>query len=311
MASSQYSAERYSTTFTPTDVVEHIRDLLYAQEEPFYDLTVYGQYEVMRLAHENGMKVLLDGQGADEILAGYYYLAAYYYYDLLRKGRIIKLVREMVSRNGPNPQTTRYFFGLLLPMRAKEYLVSRGRKFLNKDFVLQHRSSDSRFRKKPLTEALIEAVTYFPLPSLLRYEDKNSMRWSLECRIPFLDYRLVESALAQPNECKIDHGLSKTILRQSLHGKLPPAIENRRDKLGFATPEKKMLSSSTVQEMVSDVINSEAFKNRPYWDWKKVRLLAPRVSEESRFQILKSESLWRVILVELWLETWIDQAKTN
>jgi asparagine synthase (glutamine-hydrolysing) len=310
-ASSMYAAQRYSTTLTPADLVEHIRDLLYAQEEPFGDLTVYGQYEVMRLAHENGMKVLLDGQGSDEILGGYYYLAAYYYYDLLRKGRIVKLVREIISRNGPNPQTTRYFLGLLLPMSAKEYLVSRGRRFLNKDFVRQYKSSDRRFLRKPLTEALVEALTYFPLPSLLRYEDKNSMAWSLESRVPFLDYRLVESVLSQPNESKIDHGRSKVILRQSLHGKLPPAIENRRDKLGFAAPEKRILSSSAIQKLVSETVNSEAFKKRPYWDWTKVEALAPRVAEKSKFQFLKSESLWRVILVELWLETWIDQGRAS
>jgi asparagine synthase (glutamine-hydrolysing) len=311
MASSEYAAQRHSTTFTPADLVQHIRDLLYAQEEPFGDLTVYGQYEVMRLAHENGMKVLLDGQGADEILGGYYYMAAYYYYDLLRKGSVVKLVREIISRNGPNPQTTRYFLGLLLPMRAKEYLVSRGRRFLNKDFVRQYKSSDRRFRRKPLTEALVEALTYFPLPSLLRYEDKNSMAWSLESRVPFIDYRLVESVLGQPNESKIDHGLSKIILRQSLHGKLPSAIENRRDKLGFAAPEKRILSSSAIQKMVSEIVNSEAFKKRSYWNSMKVETLASRVAEKSKFQFLKSESLWRVILVELWLETWIDQGKVN
>ncbi len=310
-AASEYSAQRYSTTFAPADLAKHVRDLLYAQEEPFGDLTVYGQYEVMRLAHENGMKVLLDGQGSDEILGGYYYLAAYYYYDLLRNGRIIKLAREVVSRNGPNPQTTRYFLGLLLPMRAKEYLVSRGRRFLNEDFVRRFKSSDRRFLRKPLTEALVEALTYFPLPSLLRYEDKNSMAWSLESRVPFLDHRLVESVLGQPNESKIDHGLSKVILRQSMHGKLPPAIENRRDKIGFAAPEKRILSSSAIQKMLSDIVDSQAFKNRSYWDWAKVEALVPRVAEKSSFQFLKSESLWRVILVELWLETWIDGVRTS
>ncbi|MDA4115237.1 MAG: asparagine synthase (glutamine-hydrolyzing) [Thaumarchaeota archaeon] len=307
MASSKYAAERYSTTVTPADLAKHIRDLLYVQEEPFGDLSVYGQYQVMHLAHDNGMKVLLDGQGSDEILAGYYYLAAYYYYDLLRKGSIVKLAREIMRRNGPNPQTTRYFLGLLLPTRAKEYLVSRDRRFLDEEFVRRHMSSDRRFRRKSLPEALVEALTYFPLPSLLRYEDKNSMAWSIESRVPFLDYRLVESALGQPNKSKIDHGLSKVILRESLHGKLPAAIENRRDKLGFATPEKRLLSSSAIQEMVSEIVTSEAFKRRPYWDWTKVELLAPRVAEKSRFQFLKSESLWRVVLVELWLETWIDR----
>ena len=311
MASTKYAAQRHWTTVTPADLVQHLRDLLYAQEEPFGDLSVYGQYQVMHLAHDNGMKVLLDGQGSDEMLGGYYYLAAYYYYDLLRKGSIVKLAREIMRRNGPNPQTTRYFIGLLLPMRAKEYLVSRDRRFLDKEFVRRHMSSDRRFRRKSLTEALVEALTYFPLPSLLRYEDKNSMAWSIESRVPFLDYRLVESALGQPNASKIDHGLSKVILRESLHGKLPSAIENRRDKLGFATPERRLLSSSAIREMVSEIVTSDAFKHRPYWDWTKVELLAPRVAEKSRFQFLKSESLWRVVLVELWLETWIDQGGAN
>jgi len=310
-AAHEYRAEAFSTTFTPSELLENVRDLVNTQEEPFYSLSVYGQYAVMRLAHDHGMKVLLDGQGADEILAGYYYLAAYYYYDLLRRGRLVKLARELIARNGPNPQTTRYFFGMLLPMRLKLHLVARDRKFLRSDFVRKHKKVDARFNRKSLTQALIEALTYFPLPSLLRYEDKNAMRWSIESRVPFLDHRLVESVLAQPNESKIDHGLSKVILRRSLHGKLPPAIEGRRDKLGFVTPEKKLLSSSSVQKMVSDITSSEAFKSRPYWDWEKVQPLSLQVAEESRFQILASESLWRMILVELWLEAWIDGAKAS
>jgi asparagine synthase (glutamine-hydrolysing) len=308
-AAREYGVNRFMTTFTSDDLLENIRDLIHTQEEPFYDLTIYGQYEVMRLAHEHGMKVLLDGQGADEILAGYYYQAAYYYYDLLQRGRLVKLFRELAARNGPNPQTTRFFLGLMLPMRLKRYIVARDRKFLRPEFVQKCKSPDSRFQRKTLTEALVEAVTRTSLPSLLRYEDKNSMRWSIESRVPFLDYRLVEAVLALPNEAKIDGGISKVILRQGLHGRLPPMVENRRDKLGFATPEKRLLSAAAAEKAIQDILGSEAFRNRPYWNPDKVRLLIPRVAASSRFQILKSDDLWRVILLEIWLEEWIDNPK--
>jgi asparagine synthase (glutamine-hydrolysing) len=310
-AAARYNVKRFSTTFTAVDLLTNIRDLVYTQEEPFYDLTIYGQYEVMRLAHSEGMKVLLDGQGADEILAGYYYLAAYYYYDLLRNGRLVKLAKELAARNGANPQTTRYFFGLLLPLRLKRYLVGRDRKFLRSEFVREHKNYDRRFYRKSLRKALIEAVTYFPLPSLLRYEDKNSMRWSIESRVPFLDHRLVESALALPNESKIDSGLSKAILRKGMHGRLPAKIEDRRDKLGFGTPEKRILSSAVDDNALRHVLESEAFNNRTYWNAEEVRRLVPRIQAKTGFQVLKSENLWRVILLELWLEIWIDSVKSN
>lgn len=309
-AAEAMGAERYSTTFTPRDLLENMKELVWTQEEPFIDMTIYGQFEVMRLARSKGMKVLLDGQGADEIFAGYYYLAAYYYYDLLRTGRLLKLAKEMRARHRANPQTTRYFLGLLLPNLLKRYLVSRQRRFIRKEFASQYRGWDSRFSRKSLAEALVEATTLFPLPSLLRYEDKNSMRWSVESRVPYLDYRLVELVAGLPNGAKIDEGYSKVILREAMAGHLPPSVERRRDKVNFGTPEKRLLSSEELTAALKTIVDSNSFKNRKYWDWKRVHDMIPGLSRGGHLKIMKSEDLWRVILVELWMELWIDEGST-
>ena len=304
--------ENHTIGLYPDDVIANLENLVSTQEEPFHGLTIMASYMVMKLARQNDMKVLLDGQGGDEILAGYDYLAAFYFYELLRRGRLFRLISEMSkSFHRPHTKLYAYFFGLLLPKQLRGRVVGRQKKYLSKDFVRKHaKRLERRFERKSLNDALIEAITYYPLPSLLRIEDKNSMHWSVESRVPFLDHRLVEYSLRSPSDAKIRDGAPKFLLRKGMEGVVPEAIISRKDKIGFAVPEAGLRQSRRVQELILGIINSNEFKNRPYWNWDAIEKMSLKDNSSPRSRVFVADNVWMAILLELWLRAWIDPPVT-
>lgn len=294
----------FRTTFTARDILRDLEDLIWTQEEPFPTLSIYGQYRIMKLAHENNMKVLLDGQGSDEILAGYHYFFGYYYYELFKKLKWGRLIREMIAyiQNTGSFNAPKYFLGLLLPKRIQKWLLNRNL-YLSEEFIEKFKhSNDLRFQRKSLNKALIDAVIN-TLPRLLRFEDKNAMRWSIESRLPFLDPELVEYVLSTPPDSKIKNGITKGILRKSLKNIVPDMILSRTDKIGFKTPDEDMANALEIREFIWSIINSSSFKNRKYWNWKKIQEM---YHKSERRGIFTGETIWKVIILELWLRKWID-----
>ncbi len=299
------NVEWYKTTFTSKEVLNDLEDLIETQEEPFSTLSIYGQYRVMKLAREHTMKVLLDGQGSDEILAGYHYFFGYYYYELFKQLKWRQLIKEVISyrKNTGSFKAVKYFAGLLLPEKLQRWILNRST-YLSKEFIKRFKNrKDPRFQKKGLNEALISAVIN-NLPHLLRFEDKNAMRWSIETRVPFLDPELVEYVLSTPPEAKIKNGITKIMLRNALKGIVPEVILNRKDKIGFATPDREIANSQEIREFIWEIINSESFKRRKYWDWKKIHKIYR--SKNGSKSIFIGEAIWKVVILELWLRKWIE-----
>ncbi|CAB50067.1 asparagine synthase (glutamine-hydrolyzing) [Pyrococcus abyssi] len=298
----------YRTTFNVEDVLADIIDLIRTQEEPFSTLSIYGQYRVMKLARENGMKVLLDGQGSDEILAGYHYFFGYYFVELLRKFKWGKLLREILAykRIHGSLVPLKNMVLYILPVWVTKRLWRRRFPYLREEFIEKFKKRPSKeliWKIKTLNEALLLAETYYSLPHLLRFEDKNAMRWSIESRVPFCDHELVEYVLSLPPESKVSAGITKVLLRKGLKGILPDEIRNRASKVGFATPDKDILKTNEGQKFALAVIDSESFKKRPYWDYRKVlRMFEEHVSGKKNW----SQELWKVIIMELWLREWMD-----
>ncbi|ACS91070.1 Putative asparagine synthetase [Thermococcus sibiricus MM 739] len=258
------NVKRYTTTFTVGDILRDIDDLVYSQEEPFFTLSIYGQYRVMKLAKEHGMKVLLDGQGSDEILGGYHHFFEYYFAELFRSFRWIKLISEIIAYyktyKSWSPISNMIFY--LSPKFVKRLLWKRRFPYLADDFVERYKdrgSKEPQWGAKSLKEALILAETYYSLPHLLRFEDKNSMRWSIESRVPFCDHELVEYVLSLPAEAKIDKGITKKILREALRGILPEDIRTRTSKIGFATPDEDILRTEVGYTFAKSIIESNSF----------------------------------------------------
>ncbi len=301
-------AKLSSTTFSPDDLLRDFEDLVWSQEEPFLSLSIYGQYKVAKLVNENHVKVVLDGQGGDETLGGYQYQFGYYYYELFRRGQLIRLIKEILAyrKKHHSLSALNYFAGLLLPQTLKNFFLARNKYHLTKDFVKKYSmENDRRFQRKSLNDSLLEATTYSPLPSLLRYEDKNSMRWSVESRVPFLDHTLVEFSISTRSDCKINYGSTKILLRKALDGKLPANILKRQDKIGFEVPERA--NSEAIQQFIRKIVESSQFKNRSYFDSEKVsRLLSETFSTGKRPKIFAGEDIWRIVILELWFRIYID-----
>ena len=159
-----------------------------------------------------------------------------------------------------------------------------------------------------LNRALYSDLISYSIPQLLRYEDKNSMRWSIESRVPFLDYRLVELAMSLPSGYKIRKGTTKYILRKAMKGLVSDRILDRKDKIGFATPDESWMRTPEYASLMESLINSEEFRLRKYWNPEEVKRL---YQEHTGGKKNHEEALWRIMSVELWLRIFIDATSAN
>ncbi len=215
-----------------------VKTILFHQDEPLGSTGAFAQWCVMAEAKAQGVPVVLGGQGGDEILCGYQKYRYFYLWHLL-KGGDPRFLREslLFSRNGTRSHwtvgsVTRY---LPAPMRRRFSLTER---ICQPDFREQSRSLQSGLgATTSVPERQKADLTYVSIPAMLHSEDRNSMAHSVESRLPFLDYKLVEFAVNCPPSLKMHDGWSKWILRAALKGTLPEEIRLRKTKLGFSTPE--------------------------------------------------------------------------
>jgi len=299
--------EGHSISPTSEDLQKDLIDLIRTQEEPFGTLSIYGQYKVMELANKSSMKVLLDGQGSDEVFAGYFIYYKYYLFESLLHLQIgeaiqaAKRIRNRISDMVLFPAMTMlsalgHSQGWIRDLWLKRLKYLKGFEDIELANPLTERSFD-------LNRALYSDLTHYAIPQLLRYEDKNSMRWSIESRVPFLDYRLVELAMSLPSRCKIRKGTTKYILRKAMKGLVSDRILNRKDKIGFATPDKSWMKASDLVRFMQTLMDSEEFAKRKYWRADEVKKL---LEEHQSGKRNHEEALWRIMNVELWLRQFID-----
>lgn len=273
---------------SPEQLWDDIDRLVWVQDEPFGSLSIYAQYCVMRLAKEN-VKVVLDGQGADELLAGYLAYQGSYLGTLIRSLRWGTALRELagsMNRHGG-------FFRSAVK-QLQERKQRRGLLKCTAETVLRYNGD--------LDQVLRRELTATNLPSLLHYEDRNSMAFSIESRVPFLDYRFVEYVAALPLDQKIRQGITKIALRRAIRGIVPEPIRCRMDKMGFVTPEEIWMRED-LRPFVLEVLSSDSFRNRQYWDAGAVihNYLAFLDGKSSY-----SPEIWRIVNTELWLQKFFD-----
>lgn len=279
--------------------------LIWHQEEPFVSTSMYAQWEVMRLAREKGVTVLLDGQGADEQLLGYRKFYVFYLQTLLKSGKPWLGVSEMVKHFGS--------WGVLKTLQLRRGLrYLQGQRFGSAavaDKLLQD-SFAQTFRAEPLRigvesslgERIKTDLTRFSLPSLLRYEDKNSMAFSREARVPFLDYRLIEFVAKLPLNLKLRDGWTKYCLRRGGQNKMPEQILTRKDKLGFSTPEddwfRQTLANDFRETFAQPVFLPEFIKAAALRDEFGAYVNGQR-------PLLSSDFFFRFFIVEHWAHSFI------
>jgi asparagine synthase (glutamine-hydrolysing) len=252
----------------PQELVADLDRLIEIQAEPFGGTSIYAQYRVFRLACEAGIKVMLDGQGADELFAGYRYYLPDRVAGLLARGRLLttaRLLGALSSLPGATPGgTLARAVGHALPdaAQAPARRLTRHRlvpAWLDARWLRDHDISlgdPGRTSNGSLRQYRLDTVRT-GLRELLRYEDRNSMASSIESRVPFLTPALAKFALGMPDDHLIAaDGTGKLVLRRSLRGLVPDPILDRRDKIGFATPEAKWLRE--LEPWVEQVFASDA-----------------------------------------------------
>jgi asparagine synthase (glutamine-hydrolysing) len=276
--------------------------LVWLQDEPMVSSGPYAQYRVMELAREK-VKVLLDGQGGDELLAGYVPYQ-YVYLRELAKSRdpagLRTLSRETLpTRDLLAPLARQKFADRRRPVDPAKYCPA----LLGDPARLASvRDADHRVRDD-LKLRLLQDLTEYSLPSLLRYEDRNSMAHSMESRPPFLDQELVELVLSLPSDAIVRDGWSRWIFREAMQGILPEKIRLRRKKIGFTTPEMRWLRAERAP--IQGIFRSPSFCSRPYWD---APVVARGFKAACEGEVEESSLFWRILNIEAWLRVFHGEA---
>jgi asparagine synthase (glutamine-hydrolysing) len=277
------------------DFVKNIDELVYTHEQPFGSPSMFMGYHVFEKAKELNCKVMLNGQGGDEVLLGY----ERYFTSSLKMTRPISFFKEVFSQAANSRLGVLRVLANFLYFRFSHFRISylKKRSLLKEEFkntkLFDSVKKSCNSFSDPLRLQTIE-ITELQLPHLLRFEDRNSMRHSIETRLPFLDYRLVEFCIAIPLKYKIFNGWTKYILRKSLVGILPEEIVWRKNKFGFEAPTSWV--SQFTDEMLTEVMNSNLLKY--YCDMDKLESNYHKLGEWDKwmyFNIARWEKVFKIV----------------
>lgn len=297
----------------PIELANDLTELISAQGEPFGSSSIYAQYRVFKLAKKSGITVLLEGQGADELFAGYHGYPGSRIKSLIEKKQYFKLISfvfNWAKWPGRNyKKALVHFFQAITPQSLEvKALKIIGRdpfpEWIKKDklancnikFNSYNQSYHKNHQGRSLTEILKSSLIGNGLMSLLRHSDRNSMHWSMESRVPFLTSDMAQFALSLPENYLIsEKGETKSIFKSAMRGIVPDDILDRKDKIGFQTPELEIMkhiyeSNKNVLEHLKSIhfINFELCK-KEYEDMmngnKKYTFLA-----------------WRLLNLSIWLK---------
>ena len=258
----QFDLEQQLVSVSAENMISDWEKFSWQQEAPVGSASVFAQYKVFELAKQHNIKVLLDGQGADETLAGYYKYYKWYWQELFKKRKLIgsgeiKATRELGIKEtfGYKNILASFFPDFAAVFLERQYLLHALRhNDLTKDFI--RNQSKEAYYTRP-AHFNLNGVLYFNtcihgLEELLRYADRNSMAHGREVRLPFLSHELVEFIFSLPSGFKIRQGWTKWLLRKAMEKKLPGEITWRKDKVGFEPPQKAWMEDRRVQEAIQE-----------------------------------------------------------
>jgi len=325
MASDQIGGNLNIIDITHKDFEENLRKVIYHLDYPVAGPGSFPQYMVSKLAAEK-VKVVLGGQGGDEIFGGYArYLLAYFEQCInaaidgtYKDGNFVVTIESIV----PNLGILREY----KPMMREFWREGLFGNLEDRYFRLVDRSSDmdkeidwtaldkprvfDSFREIFLNKSNVRKGAYFDhmthfdfktlLPALLQVEDRMSMAHGLESRVPLLDHGLVERIATASADVKFSGGNMKHLIKKSYEGVLPDGIVNRRDKMGFPVPLKEWLGNP-LKGLVQEVFDGMKQRNRPYINSDEV---LANFQSAGRF----SRKVWSLLSLEIWHQTFHDRA---
>jgi asparagine synthase (glutamine-hydrolysing) len=312
-------------TITEDDFVDNIEKIIWHLDQPVAGPGSFPQYMVSKKVSEH-VKVVLGGQGGDEIFGGYArYLVAYFEQCIkgalegtLNNGNYVvsyeSIIPNLQSLLQYKPMLREFWSDGLFAERDHRYwrLINRAntmRGIINED-AINNEASFSDFKKifwgKNIgKEAYFDSMTHFDfktlLPALLQVEDRMSMAHGVEARVPFLDHPLIEFAATIPADIKFKNGELKRLLKYSFKGHLPNQILDRKDKMGFPVPLNLWLENGgRARDYIGDVLGSKKARSRGY--------LADKISIDKVLdsQSIYGRNLWALLSLELWHQQFID-----
>ena len=305
-----------ATNVNPSFVTSKVEDvftqtprIIWYQDEPYQSQSVLLAYNVFKLAASFGVKVLLNGQGADEYLGGYGQFTFSRYAEMVRRMKIDELLQDIKNTRQIRPlsgmEVLKGITYHLLPTRINRVLSVLSGNSSHLRTVIDTKKIGLAFKHPfdfiPVEYSSVQNISehltfYSTLPKYLHWEDRNSMANSVEARVPFLDHRLVEFSCNLPDSYLEKDGITKRVMRQALADILPDAIRNRKDKMGFSTPEEVWVrkeSPSVFRKGISKTIEctNGVIKNEALLYFDKI------VEGKIPFDF----SYWRLILLGEWI----------
>ena len=325
MVTDRTGGELHVADITADDFRHHIRDVIYHLDFPVAGPGSFPQFMVSKLAREH-VKVVLGGQGGDEIFGGYArYLIAYFEQCInaamdgsYRNGNYVVTIESIVPNLGLlreyKPLITQFWReGLFGPLDERYFrLVNRSVDMndevdwsqLAPEKVVADFKAIFNNRANVRKEAYFDSMTHFDfkclLPALLHVEDRMSMAHGLESRVPLLDHPLVEFAATIPADVKFKDGHMKHLLKTTFGDVLPAEIVNRRDKMGFPVPLKEWFAGE-LHDLVEDTFHTLKEKHRPYFN---ADAILANFDQSGKF----SRKTWGLLSLELWHQTFHDRA---
>lgn len=286
--------------------------LILSQGEPFNSTSIYAQYRIFKEARKCNIPVILEGQGADELLAGYDGYPGHRMKSLFEKISLMKLfsfAKKWKSQRSLLKSPWKSFIGQLLPRFIHNYLIIKQSSstlslinfnFLRNKGVVLNSPSTIKYPYaygNRVKESLALSLTGHALPSLLRFGDRNAMTFSIENRVPFLTIPLANFLLSLPENFLIsDDGISKSILREALRGIVPDEILDRKDKIGFVTPMSEWLEKFLKTNIDITTISHEAsglFKEKDF-----LNVLQKDLQDINS----NKQTIWRLVNFNCWLK---------
>jgi asparagine synthase (glutamine-hydrolysing) len=274
------------------------------QQEPFASTSNYAQWRVTRAAREAGVVVLLDGQGGDELFGGYAGIAGW---ALRSAGPRAALSALAADRGLAEDLALAYAVDRVPRALARRHRMRRASPYVTRalaraEAAVERLPPDCRRTDSPLRGELLVQAFCTSLPNLCRYGDRNSMAHSVEMRMPLLDRRVAEFALSLPPSMVFAGGVTKRVLREALRGLVPDAVLDRREKVGYETPERAWFEDPAARARIAQIVLDPSVRASGRYDTAALeRDLATGSWSDAR-------ALWRVMNVELWLRSFAPAA---
>lgn len=288
------------------DLLNNLSLFITAMGEPVQSTTSFVHWQIMKAVHEQGIKVLINGQGADEAFAGYGpTIVGYRLLDILlsQPSSLFNQINSIKDKMGLSTstlisQTAKAMLGRRAASKWRAAIVEKGTQVLSSAFIQQHDQhlleSSMNFTANNLDQHLRMQIEHYGFNQILHYEDHSAMANSIEIRSPFIDYRLIEFAFNLPDRLKFDRGITKLIQRLAFSERLPNSIIDNHCKIGFATPFLDWIQDPLLHSFIADIFNSPSFQSRHIWKANEVKQRFHQINKYKTFPF------WRYINLELW-----------